>query len=75
MVMAVDQMNWRSLGTGFMSPARSVADQALMARITNYKTQVAGRYRSVAPQAITSQIASGVHVASPKIDGETWFHP
>jgi ATP-dependent DNA ligase len=42
-------------------------------RIADYKSQVAGKYRSLSPQDISSAIFSGKTILSPKIDGETWL--
>ncbi len=68
-----DQINWKQLGTGRISPPGSIPDKKLAERITNYKNQVAGRYRSIAPQDILKNIPAGEYIVSPKIDGETWF--
>ncbi len=65
--------SWKPLGTGCISPPGSIPDKKLVERIAAYKTQVAGRYRSIAPQDILKTIPAGEYVVSPKIDGETWF--
>ena len=61
------------LGTGLIYPAGSVRDPELAALLASHKRDVAGAYTSVAPEAITSTIPAGRHVASTKIDGEQWF--
>ncbi len=68
-----DKINWKQLGTGRISPPGSIPDKRLSERIVAYKNQVAGRYRSVAPQDIIKTMAPGEYIVSPKIDGETWF--
>ncbi len=68
-----DKINWKSLGVGYISPPGSIPDKKLAEQIAAYKSQVAGRYRSVAPQDILKTIPPGEHIVSPKIDGETWF--
>jgi len=68
-----DRINWKPLGTGRISPPGSIPDRKLAERLAAYKSQVAGRYQSVAPQDILRAIAPGEYIVSPKIDGETWF--
>ena len=68
---AWDSISWKSLGTGRQSPSGSIPGLKLVQKISDYKKQVAGRYRSLSPQDIS--ILSGEWILSPKIDGETWF--
>lgn len=63
----------RHLGSGLIYPAGSIRDAELAALLATYKRDVAGAYRSVAPDDIASIIPAGRHVASTKIDGEQWF--
>jgi len=69
----VDESRWRPLGCGHAAPMGSIINTALAARLAAYKRNVAGRYQSVAPSDVQIKIPSGVHVVSPKIDGEQWF--
>ncbi len=72
-MIAQEKIHWKQLGTGRISPPGSIPDKKLAERIAIYKSQVAGRYRTVAPQDILKVIPPGEHIVSPKIDGETWF--
>lgn len=69
----VDSSLWQPLGTGRMAPAGSVADPALRGRLSAYKRNVAGAYRSLPPDEIAAALPPGPCVVSEKIDGETWF--
>ena len=68
-----EQVRWQTLGTGRIAPQGSIIDSALAERIATYKRQVAGRYRSVSPDDLSSALPAGPYVISPKLDGETWF--
>jgi len=69
----VEESRWQPLGQGRMAPAGSIADASLGARISAYKRNVAGSYRSVAPDAIATALLPGPYTVSEKVDGETWF--
>lgn len=62
-----------SLGPdGRLSPAGSLGDAELAARIAGYKRMVAGRYRAIAPDEIDTLPEKGTMLVSPKIDGQFW---
>ncbi|MHB1000857.1 MAG: AAA family ATPase [Armatimonadota bacterium] len=63
----------KPLGTGRIYPAGSLRDPVLAEILASYKENVAGSYISVSPDAISSSIPEGLHIASTKIDGEQWF--
>ncbi|MEM6795959.1 MAG: hypothetical protein AAF725_18435, partial [Acidobacteriota bacterium] len=60
------------LGLGLMSPAGSIIEAELAARIVGYKRQVAGRYRAIAPAEIAVGLPKAPTWVSPKIDGQFW---
>ena len=72
-MIAKENICWRAIGSGKISPPESIKENALSTKIANYKNRVAGRYRSVSPQDILATIPDGAHFVSTKIDGETWF--
>ncbi|MEO1088455.1 MAG: hypothetical protein AAFY88_29835, partial [Acidobacteriota bacterium] len=61
-----------AVGGGTLSPAGSVTDSELMARVSGYKRQIAGRYRSIAPDEVPSHLPTSPTLVSPKIDGQFW---
>ncbi|MEM1203571.1 MAG: hypothetical protein AAGN66_10120 [Acidobacteriota bacterium] len=61
----------RPLGDGLLSPAGSVTDPQLAARISGYKRAVAGRYKAISPDQIAT-LPEGPTLVSPKIDGQFW---
>jgi AAA+ superfamily predicted ATPase len=69
----VDESRFRPFGRGRAAPIGSIADAALSARLATYKRNVAGQYQSVPPDEIQRKMPPGVHIVSPKIDGEQWF--
>jgi AAA+ superfamily predicted ATPase len=69
----VDESRFRPFGCGSAAPIGSVADVAIAARLAAYKRNVAGQYQSIPPDEIQKKIPPGVHIVSPKIDGEQWF--
>ncbi|HOC93958.1 MAG TPA: AAA family ATPase [bacterium] len=69
----VDESRFRPFGCGRAAPIGSIADAALDARLSAYKRNVAGQYQSVPPDEIHRKVPPGVHIVSPKIDGEQWF--
>jgi AAA+ superfamily predicted ATPase len=69
----VDPYRWQALGDGYLAPAGSVTDPAVVARVVAYKRDVAGAYRSVSPGAVETALPPGPCVVSEKVDGETWF--
>ncbi len=46
---------------------------AIQAMLSAYKRNVAGAYRSLAPDRIGSDLPPGTCIVSEKLDGETWF--
>ncbi|MBM4038168.1 MAG: AAA family ATPase [Planctomycetes bacterium] len=72
-MIAQEQARWEPLGTGRIAPQGSIADRALADRLTAYKRQVAGRYRSVSPADLATALPPGPYIISPKLDGEMWF--
>ncbi len=46
---------------------------AIQTMIAAYKRNVAGAYRSLAPDRIEAELSPGPSTVSEKIDGETWF--
>ncbi len=46
---------------------------AIQTMIAAYKRNVAGAYRSLAPDRIEAELSPGPSIVSEKIDGETWF--
>ncbi|MEM1182227.1 MAG: hypothetical protein AAGM22_28015 [Acidobacteriota bacterium] len=60
------------VGKGTMSPAGSVTDPELAARVSGYKRQIAGRYRSVAPHEVATHLPTSPTLVSPKVDGQFW---
>ena len=46
---------------------------AIQTMIAAYKRNVAGTYRSLAPDRIEAELSPGPSTVSEKIDGETWF--
>ena len=65
--------NGAPLGEGLLSPDGSVQDKDLSGNLRSYKARVAGSYRAVLPEEITSEIKAGKYWVSPKVDGELWF--
>lgn len=63
---------WRPLGTGRQAPAGSVRDAVLCELVFAYKRDVAGAYRSLAPDGFATSLPVGTSRVSPKIDGEQW---
>ena len=59
------------LGQGTLSPAGSITDRELASRVSGYKRQIAGRYRAISPDEVTS-LPSSPTLVSPKIDGQFW---
>jgi hypothetical protein len=72
-MIAREQARWQPLGAGRIAPQGALAERALAERVSAYKRQVAGRYRSVSPADLPTALPPGPHVLSPKLDGETWF--
>jgi AAA+ superfamily predicted ATPase len=73
MTPLVDPYRWQALGDGYLAPAGSVTDPAIVARVAAYKRDVAGAYRSVSPGAVETTLPPGPCTVSEKVDGETWF--
>jgi len=71
--MIVDESRMTRLGTGWIAPAGSLADNNLARLLATYKRTVTENYRSVALDDIAKSIPSGEHIVSEKVDGETWF--
>jgi hypothetical protein len=69
----VEPARWQPFGTGRMAPAGSLANAALLGRVQAYKREVAGSYRSLPPDQISTFLPPGPCLASEKLDGETWF--
>ena len=70
---AFNEKNGVPLGEGLLSPDGSVQDKDLSGNLRSYKARVAGSYRAVLPEEITSEIKAGKYWVSPKVDGELWF--
>ena len=69
----VKESRWQPLGSGRSAPAGSNADAPLAARLAAYKRNIAGSYRSVAPDDIATALPPVPCTVSEKVDGETWF--
>jgi hypothetical protein len=64
----------RPLGKGKQSPAGSITDRELAGMARNYKRVVAGSYRALVHEDLsTAALPGGNLLVSPKIDGELWF--
>lgn len=64
----------RPLGKGKQSPAGSITDPELAAQVRNYKRMVAGSYRALIHEDLsTAALPGGNLLVSKKIDGELWF--
>ena len=64
----------RPLGKGKQSPAGSITDPEVAAMVRNYKRVVAGSYRALVFEDLsTAALPGGNLLVSPKIDGELWF--
>ncbi len=72
-MIAREQARWQPLGAGRIAPQGALAERGPADRVSAYKRQVAGRYRSVSPADLPTALPPGPHVLSPKLDGETWF--
>ena len=63
----------RPLGKGRQSPAGSLQDSELATMVRNYKRVVAGSYRALVQDELSTHLPHGTLLVSPKIDGELWF--
>jgi hypothetical protein len=63
----------RPLGKGRQSPAGSLLDSELATMVRNYKRVVAGSYRALVQDELSTHLPHGTLLVSPKIDGELWF--
>jgi len=71
--LTIEDSRWQPFGPGRIAPAGSIPDSALAARLSAYKSNVAGSYQGLAPGDITTALPAGPHIVSEKVDGETWF--
>ena len=73
MTTLVEPSRWQPLGVGRGTPAGSLVDAAVAARIAAYKRDVAGAYGGVSPGDLETSLPPGPCEVSTKVDGETWF--
>jgi len=71
--LTIEDARWQPFGPGRTAPAGSIPDSALAARLSAYKSNVAGSYQGLAPADITTALPPGPYIVSEKVDGETWF--